>query len=96
MFYQIFFPPQVKRFAIITYKHVIHHLLHELPKNVRLRILGTFSPRSTQRPKTKDPRKLGNTKKVPKPPRMIAQRPVRPRQNKNSANATKKLLKNRN
>ena len=36
MFYQIFLSPQVKRLAIITYKHGIY----ELPNDLRLRILG--------------------------------------------------------
>ena len=31
MFYQIFLSPQVKRCAIITYKHVMYELPHELP-----------------------------------------------------------------
>ena len=31
MFYQIFLSPQVKRWAIITYKHGIYELPHELP-----------------------------------------------------------------
>ena len=39
MFYQIFFSPQVKRCAIITYKHGIYELPHELPNDLRLRIL---------------------------------------------------------
>ena len=34
MFYQIFLSPQVKRWAIITYKHGIHELAHELPKDL--------------------------------------------------------------
>ena len=34
MFYQIFLSPQVKRRVIITYKHGIHELLHELPKDL--------------------------------------------------------------
>ena len=38
MFYQIFFLPQVNRCAIITYKHG----MHELPKGLRLRILGNI------------------------------------------------------
>ena len=38
MFYQIFFPPQVKRWAIITYKHGIYELPHELPNDLRLTI----------------------------------------------------------
>ena len=37
---QIFVSPQVKRWAIITYKHCIYELPHELPNNLRLRILG--------------------------------------------------------
>ena len=39
MFYQIFLYPQVKRSAIITYKHGMDKLLHELPNNLTLRIL---------------------------------------------------------
>ena len=42
MFYQIFLLPQVKRCAIITYKHGIYELPHELPNNLRLRILGNL------------------------------------------------------
>ena len=30
MFYQIFLSPKVKRYAIITYKHDIYELPHEL------------------------------------------------------------------
>ena len=40
MFYQIFFSPQVKRLAIITYKHGIYELPQELPNDLRLKILG--------------------------------------------------------
>ena len=39
MFYQIFFSPQVKRIAIITYKHGIYELPHELPNDLGLKIL---------------------------------------------------------
>ena len=39
MFYQIFLSPQVKRRAIITYKHSIHELPHELSNDLKLRIL---------------------------------------------------------
>ena len=60
MFYQIFLSPQVKRCAIITYKH----------GNRRV------SSRVAEVLKTLDPRKLGNIRKVPKPHRMIAQRPA--------------------
>ena len=40
MFYQIFLSAQVKRWTIITYKHGIYELPHELPNDLRLRILG--------------------------------------------------------
>ena len=36
MFYQIFLSAQVKQFAIITYKHSIYELSHELPNDFRL------------------------------------------------------------
>ena len=36
MFYQIFPSPQVKRCAIITYKHGIYELSHEFPNDLRL------------------------------------------------------------
>ena len=39
MFYQTFFSPQVKRCAIIAYKHGIYELPNELPNDLRLRIL---------------------------------------------------------
>ena len=35
MFYQIFLSPQVKRWTIITYKHGIYEVHHELPNNLR-------------------------------------------------------------
>ena len=34
MFYEIFLSPQVKRWAIITYKHGIYVLTYELPNDV--------------------------------------------------------------
>ena len=37
MLYQTFFPQQVKRCAIITYKHGKYELPHELPKHLRLK-----------------------------------------------------------
>ena len=40
MFYQIFLSLQVKRWAIMTYKHGIYELSHELPNDLKLRILG--------------------------------------------------------
>ena len=39
MFYQIFLSPQMKQWAIITYKHDVHELSHDLPNDLRLRIL---------------------------------------------------------
>ena len=40
MFYQIFLSPQVKLYAIITYKTGIYEMTHELPNDLRLGILG--------------------------------------------------------
>ena len=40
MFYQIYLLPQVKRRAIITYKHDICEFRHELPNDLRLSMLG--------------------------------------------------------
>ena len=42
MFYQIVLSPQVKQYAIITYKHGInkYELPHKLLKDLRLRIFG--------------------------------------------------------
>ena len=42
VFYQIFLPLQVKRCQIITYKHGIYELSHELPNDLRLRIQGNL------------------------------------------------------
>ena len=42
MFYQTFLSPQVKRSAIITYKHGIYELPQELPNYLRLRKLGNI------------------------------------------------------
>ena len=39
MFYKFFLSPQVKRCAIITYKHGIYEMPHELPTDLGLRIL---------------------------------------------------------
>ena len=36
MFYQIFLSPQVKRWAIIAYKHSINEWPHELPNDLRI------------------------------------------------------------
>ena len=38
MSYQTFLSPQGKRCAIITYKHGIYEMPHELPNDLRLRI----------------------------------------------------------
>ena len=40
MFQQIFLSPKVKRCTIITYKHGMFELPHELPNDIRLRKLG--------------------------------------------------------
>ena len=40
MFYKIFFSPQVKQSMIISNKHGIYELAHELPNDLRLGILG--------------------------------------------------------
>ena len=40
IFYQVFLSLQIKRCAIITYRHAIYELPHELPNDLRLRILG--------------------------------------------------------
>ena len=40
MFYQISLSPQMKQCGIITYKHDIYELPHELPNDLGLRILG--------------------------------------------------------
>ena len=40
MFYQLFLSPQVKQQVIITYKRGIYELPHELPNDLRPRILG--------------------------------------------------------
>ena len=44
MLYQIFLSPQVKEWAVITYKHSIYELSHELLNDLRqdLRILGNI------------------------------------------------------
>ena len=40
VFHQIFLSPQVKRSAIISNKRGIYELPHELPNDLKLRILG--------------------------------------------------------
>ena len=75
MFYQIFLSPQVKRWAIITYKHGIYELPHELPDELRLRKLvkgifaagGGLCPHTHTHTHTKRPRKLGKIGKCLNP-----------------------------
>ena len=43
MFYQIFHSPEVKRWAIITYKHVIYGFSNELLNGLRLRALAPLT-----------------------------------------------------
>ena len=60
MFYETFSSPKVKRRAIITYIHVIYELPHDLPEDLRLRILphgifaagGAFVPTQEKKKKT--------------------------------------------
>ena len=40
MFLQMFLSPQVKQCLIITYKHGIYELPHELPNDLGLTLLG--------------------------------------------------------
>ena len=56
MFFKVFVSPQVKRIVIISNKHGIYELPHELPNDLRL----------------KDLRKLGNIQKISKFHRIIA------------------------
>ena len=42
MFYQIFLLPQVKQILIISNKHGIYELPHELPNDLRLRKLKSI------------------------------------------------------
>ena len=44
IFYQIFFSPQMKLSAIITYNHGIYELPHELPNELRLIMPTACSP----------------------------------------------------
>ena len=77
MFDQIFVSPQVKRIVIISNKHGIYKLPHELPNDLRL-IPTAFSPlgglgaHTRKKKKTYDLRKLGNIKKISKVHRIIA------------------------
>ena len=42
MFYQIFLSPQMKRGAIITYKHGMYELPDEFANDLRLRKIGNI------------------------------------------------------
>ena len=42
MYYRIFLSSELKRYAIITYKHRIDELPYELPNELRLRILKKY------------------------------------------------------
>ena len=42
MFYQMFLSLQVKRIVIISNEHGIYELPHELPNDLRLRIVGNY------------------------------------------------------
>ena len=74
MFYQVFLSPQVKRCAIITYKYDICVLRHELPNNLRIRIL---QPDNESGPKLEP--QLGQMPcrraSPTRPPRGLARRP---------------------
>ena len=71
MLYQFSLSPQVKRWAIVTYKHGIYELLHELPNDLRLRILAPMSRRAP----------LSHAQLWP-PPALIAARGALPTQEK--------------
>ena len=45
LLYQIFFSPQVEQSMTISNKHGIYELPEELPKDLRLRILGNSCPK---------------------------------------------------
>ena len=47
MLYQIFILPQVRRYAIITYKHGIYELSHKFLNNLRLKILVHYQMSET-------------------------------------------------
>ena len=61
IFYQVFLSPQVKRCEIITYKHGINRLPHQLPNNIRL------GGHSTHTRKKKDLSNYEIAEKYPRP-----------------------------
>ena len=50
MFYEILLSPQVKQYAINTYKHVIYEFPHGLPNELRLYPHGIFTAGGTSVP----------------------------------------------
>ena len=85
MFYQIFLLPKVKRGAIVVNKHGIYKLLHQLPKNLRLRILGNLETWETRK---------GRENLKTKELQPTAQSPPPPQKKERFAYTSKKLLKN--
>ena len=77
MFYQIFLSPQVKRWAIITYKHYIYTSCLTCCRTTYFRRWGVKMPTQEKKNK-KDAKKLAHIRKVSKPHKMIAQRPAPP------------------
>ena len=73
MLYQIFLSPQMKR-CMITYKHGMYKLTHELPNDLRHRNDLDFADERAflRTQEKKHAGKLGNIKKVSKRHRMIA------------------------
>ena len=69
MFYQISVSPQVKRWAIITYKHGIYKLSHEFPNNLRSYEISRKCHKQIERqPSMKaPPTPAENPRKRPKP-----------------------------
>ena len=53
MICQILLSPQVKRWAIITYKHGMYELRHKLPNHLRLRTFDPFPRHFHRREKKK-------------------------------------------
>ena len=57
-------------------------------------VYNGIASRAAERLRTKNPRKLGNIRNVPKPHGTITQRPAPPRQNKKFASTSKRAQKN--
>ena len=58
MFYHTFLSPQMKRWAIITDKHGIYELPHELPNDLRLKISGRVKISYNDRPAPSPPAEM--------------------------------------